>query len=104
MKIVSVVLLASLIGASSISQAQQAQPSPDDDACGMVICLSTPDKNMGGVACAMAVKQFVKIKAKTAGVIDPIKTIKKRHDKLSSCKGARASDTELIMAQYGLLM
>lgn len=79
--------------------AEEANP-----ACGMTICLSTDNLQAGGVACAMSLKEFFKIKVKKAGVVNVPKTIRKREKKLKSCEGARSSDIAQIMARYGALI
>lgn len=76
----------------------------DDDACQMQVCLSTSDMKAGGIGCNDAMKKFFKIKYKKHGYVDIPKTMKKRREKLESCEGAEAGDTEQIMARYGAII
>lgn len=78
----------------------------NDEACSMVICLSTDDMKTGGSGCRDAQKKFFKIIVyhSHSHAVDYGRTVEKRRSELSSCSNARKGDVEKIMAQYGTVI
>ena len=91
----------------NVSLAVHSQEQETDEACAMMICLSTDNLKLGGQPCVQAQRDFFEIvKYKKVGfknklVPDIPKTIQRRRDRLKKCDGARSSDVEQIMAVYG---